>query len=347
MTTPIRVLIVDDSAIVRNIFSRELGKSTDIEIVGTAPDPYVARDKIIKLQPDVVTLDIEMPRMDGLTFLRKLMPSYPLPVIVVSGMTPQGCAISMEALEVGAIDVMEKPQLDSDAALADFTLRLSDKIRAAASVKMERRTRVATQVAQRQVPIAAPRIPAGTVIAIGASTGGTEALKVVLEQMPVTCPPIVIVQHMPAKFTGAFARRLNEQCTIEVCEAEPEMMLKAGRAIIAQGDHHLMLQRVPMGLAVKLKSGPLVCRHRPSVEVLFNSVAKVCPRKAVGVIMTGMGSDGAQGLKTLRDAGSRTIAQNEATCVVYGMPKEAVKLGAAEMVVSLDKIPETVFSFFR
>lgn len=339
----IRVLVVDDSLIVRRILAREIGADPDMDVIGGAEDPYVARDMIIEQKPDVITLDLEMPRMDGLTFLRKLMKSLPIPVIVVSGLTPKGCALSMEALEIGALEVMEKPAFDEPSALRDFSMRLCDKIRAAARARLRRPS---------PTPAATPSVRpgggrgAGHLIAVGASTGGTEAIKQFLMAMPPDAPPIAIVQHMPEHFTNAFARRLNDSCAIEVREAEHGMPLGRGRAVIAHGNLHLLVQRSATGFAVETKDGPLVCRHRPSVEVLFNSVAKAAGSRGVGVILTGMGSDGAQGLKTMRDAGAHTIAQDEASCVVFGMPKEAIRLDAAEAVVSLDKIPQKVFSFF-
>lgn len=340
----VRVLIVDDSAIVRQILTQELSRDPEIEVVGTATDPYVAREKILALKPDVLTLDVEMPRMDGITFLRKLMKSYPLPVIIVSSYTPQGCAIALEALEIGAVDVMQKPELTPGPTLVEFSTQLIDKVKAASQVKF-----------RPSLPLAPPRqtvslsrpISTNRIIAIGASTGGTEAIREILQAMPQDCPGIVIVQHMPENFTRAFAERLNRLCAIEVLEAEDNMDVRPGRAIIAHGGRHLIVRARGdgPGYRVQCKDGPLVCRHRPSVEVLFNSVAKVAGPHAIGVILTGMGSDGAQGLKNMRDAGAHTIAQDEASCVVFGMPKEAIKLGAAEKIVSLDKIAATVFSF--
>lgn len=340
-----RVLIVDDSAIIRKILTRELSRDPEIEVVGSAPDAYVARDKILSLEPDVITLDVEMPRMDGIAFLRKLMASHPMPVIVVSSVMPRSCAASIEALELGAIDVIEKPSTGLQGmGGSEFSQRLSHMIKTAAQVRLPLRP-AAPQ------PRPAPMVPPpplakanGHVLVIGASTGGTEALRQLLEALPGGCPGAVIVQHMPENFTKAFADRLNELCVIEVVEAEPKMALIAGRAIIARGNNHLLLRKSGSRLYVEVTDGPLVCHHRPSVEVLFNSAAKVLGPNAIGIILTGMGRDGAAGLKNMRDAGARTIAQDEASCVVFGMPKEAIHLGAAERIVSLDKIPGTVFS---
>ncbi len=338
-----RVLVVDDSAIVRRILKRELERDDEIEVVGAAPDPYVARDKIVQLDPDVLTLDIEMPRMDGLTFLKKIMAHRPLPVIVVSGVTPKGCELSLQALETGAVEVMEKPAFDEGQAVAEFSTQLCDKVKAAARVKLS----------AKRTPRPAPTkiaVPSGAragidLLAIGASTGGTEALKEVLQRMPADCPGIVIVQHMPVNFTAAFAQRLDQICAIEVVEATGQLPVAPGRAIIARGGQHMVVRKSGTLYSVEVRDGPLVCRHRPSVEVLFNSVAKTAGPRAVGIILTGMGADGAQGLMNMRDAGAHTIAQDELTSVVFGMPKEAIKLGAAEKIVSLDKVAQTAFSF--
>ena len=340
----IKVLVVDDSAIVRKIFNEELSKEADIEVVGTAPDPFIARDKIVKLKPDVVTLDIEMPRMDGLTFLKKLMKYYPLPVIIVSSLTPKGSAMAVEAIEYGAIEVLAKP--GGAYSVGDMCIHLKEKIRAASLVNMKR----------KPLPVSKPQIRANThslkettqkVIAIGASTGGTEALKVILVDMPENSPGIVIVQHMPANFTTAFAERLNQICKIEVKEAEDGDSVINGRALIAPGNFHMLIRRNGAKYYVNVKDGPLVHHQRPAVDVLFNSVAQYVGNNAVGVILTGMGADGAQGLLAMKGAGASTLVQDEASSIVYGMPKEAVKIGAADKTVSLDRMTQEIVNLIN
>ncbi len=350
----IKVLVVDDSPVVRNVLTRELSKDPDIEVIGSAPDAFVARDKIVAMRPDVITLDIEMPKMDGITFLRKLMEWFPIPVIIVSGLTPKGCSLSLEALEIGAVEVIEKPALTNDRALADFSTRLIDQVKAASLVKFKKPAAAAAAAQRPRAPVGAlgtPK-PAGRrlgkntpkIVAIGASTGGTEALKSVLEKMPVDCPPILIVQHMPGTFTKAFAERLNRQTPIEVLEAEDGMEVKPGRAIIGNGNLHLLIRKGAGKWQAETRDGPLVCRHKPSVEVLFNSFAKNVGQNAIGVMLTGMGRDGADAMKNMKDAGARTIAQDEKSCVVFGMPKEAIKTGAVEKIVPLDMVTDSVLS---
>jgi len=338
-----RVLVVDDSVVVREIFVRELSRDPDIEVIATAPDPYVARDKIVQLRPDVVTLDIEMPRMDGLTFLRKLMVHYPLPVIIVSSLTRRGGALAVEALEAGAVEVMCKP--GAAYSVGDMTVELIDKVKAAARVKVGRLPAGAGHVRSGQ---SAPRLAmtqsSNTVLAIGASTGGTEALQTLLTAMPANAPPTVIVQHMPEHFTRSFADRLNQLCATQVKEAENGDRLGPGCVLIAPGNYHMLLRRSGPAYSVQIKSGPLVCRHRPSVDVLFKSVARCAGHHGVGIIMTGMGSDGAQGLLEMKQHGAQTVAQDQASCVVFGMPKEAIGLGAADHVVPLDKMAAKVLS---
>lgn len=347
----IRVLIVDDSLIMRQVLRKSFTSDTEIEVVGSAPDPYIARDMIVALRPDVITLDIEMPRMDGMTFLRKLMKSFPLPVVVVSAHTAKGCALTFEAFDEGAMDVVNKPTLDTEEALNDFTITLCDKIKAAARASVKNAIHHITATSIMSRPSTRIRksdnkvISASSIIAIGASTGGTDAIKTVLIGLPKNSPPVVVVQHMPEGFTSAFARRLNSICELEVLEAENMMECKKGRVIIANGAKHLAIKKRSSGYYVQTKEGPLVCRHRPSVEVLFNSVAQVAGKHAIGIMLTGMGVDGAQGLKNMRANGAKTIAQDEESCVVYGMPGEAVKINAVDSVVSLDKIAQKVFSY--
>jgi two-component system chemotaxis response regulator CheB len=336
----IRVLVVDDSAIVRKIFSEELSRYPDIEIIGTAPDPFVARDKIVKLQPDVITLDIEMPRMDGLTFLKKLMKYYPVPTIVVSSLTPKGGKMTLEALDIGAVDVIAKP--GGSYSVGDMSSQLADKIRAASRVNMSPAARTASLVREKPEQMKALTQTSHKVIAIGASTGGTEALKNVLTKLPPNTPGIVVVQHMPANFTTAFADRLNTLCQIQVKEAQDNDTVVPGTCLIAPGNFHMLLRRSGARYYVEVKTGPMVHHQRPAVDVLFKSTAKYAGANAVGVILTGMGADGAEGLKEMKDAGAGTIAQDEKTCVVFGMPKEAIKLGAADKVLPLDHIANEI-----
>jgi two-component system chemotaxis response regulator CheB len=331
---------VDDSAIVRKIFSEELSKYSDIEVVGVAPDPYVARDKIVALKPDVITLDIEMPRMDGLTFLRKLMKYYPVPTIIVSSLTPKGGKLTLEAMDIGAIDVIGKP--GSSYSVGDMSAQLVEKIRAASRVKVIKREETADAGAADNEPIKALAQTTNKIIAIGASTGGTEALKKVLLKMPPNSPGIVIVQHMPANFTTAFAARLNDICQISVKEAEDNDSVTPGTALVAPGNFHMILRRSGARYYVEVKTGPMVHHQRPAVDVLFKSTAKYAGANAIGVILTGMGSDGAEGLLEMKKMGAGTIAQDEKSCVVFGMPKEAIKLGAADKVVSLEMIPSEI-----
>lgn len=329
----VRVLIVDDSALVRRILVEQLSLDPEIEVVGTAPDPFVARDRIIELKPDVVTLDVEMPRMDGITFLQRLMKHYPLPVIVVSSLTPAGGVMAMEALDAGAVDVMCKP--GSAYSVEDIALDLAEKIKAAAGVTVQRREIVKSN----SRPALALSRTTHKVVAIGASTGGTEALQRVLTVLPANAPGIVVVQHMPEHFTRAFAERLDGLCAIRVKEAENGDTVLPGRALIAPGNQHLILRRSGASYFVEVKFGPRVSRHRPSVNVLFKSVARFAGSNAIGIILTGMGDDGADGMKEMSDQGAVTIAQDEATCVVFGMPKEAIKRGGAKQVAPIDEIP--------
>jgi len=330
-----RVLIVDDSAVVRQVFAQELARDPEIEVVGTAPDPYVARDLIVEQKPDVVTLDVEMPRMDGITFLRKLMRYYPLPVVIVSSLTAAGSRLALEALDAGAVEVMNKPS--SSYTVGDMVTALIDKVKAAAVVDMKRRLARAAGGTE-PTPLRALARTTNQVLAIGASTGGTVAIEHILRRLPPDAPGTVITQHMPELFTKSFAERLDGLCRVRVKEAEEGDSVVPGVALIAPGNSHLLLQRSGARYVANVKFGPLVNRHRPSVEVMFNSVARAAGRNAVGVILTGMGGDGAKGLLAMRQAGAATIAQDEASCVVFGMPKVAIDLGAAEQVLPLDRI---------
>ncbi|MGC8739724.1 MAG: protein-glutamate methylesterase/protein-glutamine glutaminase [Candidatus Hydrogenedens sp.] len=339
VTRPIRVLIVDDSAMVRSILQKELSKDPNIEVIGTAPDPYVARDKIVQLKPDVITLDIEMPRMDGITFLKKLMQYYPLPVIIVSSLTPKGGELAMEALEAGAVEVLCKP--GAAYTVGDMSVELIDKIKASARVRIQKKeiNKISTTSTYPKLSLTKTT---NKVIVIGASTGGTEALAKVLRVLPPNSPGIAIVQHMPEHFTRSFADRLNDLCDIEVKEASNGDSVIPGRALIAPGNYHMLLKRSGANYYVEVKSGPLVSRHRPSVDVLFKSASQYGGKNVVGVIMTGMGKDGAEGMKLLHEQGAKTIAQDESTCIVFGMPKEAIALNAVDYVVPLDKIPQKI-----
>jgi two-component system chemotaxis response regulator CheB len=332
----IRVLVVDDSAVVRKVFSKELSRERGIEVIATAPDPYIARDKIVQLKPDVITLDIEMPRMDGLTFLKKLMQHYPLPVIVVSSLTRKGGVMAMEALASGALEIISKPS--AAYSVGDMSVQLANKIRAVAHVDMTGRQRSVQNPRSRKQAVPALSRTTHKIIAIGASTGGTEAIKTVLLGMPPNAPGIVIVQHMPAQFTTSFAERLDSQCQIRVKEAQHGDSVVNGRALLAPGNYHMLLKRSGARYYVEVKTGPMVHHQRPAVDVLFRSVAKHAGANAVGVILTGMGADGAAGLLEMKNAGARTIAQDEKSCVIFGMSKEAVKCGAVEKVAALNDI---------
>ncbi len=334
----IRTLVVDDSAVVRQILQKMLAADPEIEVVGTAPDPYVARDMIVERRPDVLTLDIEMPRMDGLTFLRKLMFYHPLPVIVLSSLTPRGSQLAADALEAGALEVLAKP--GAAYSVGDMAEELVRKVKAAAAARLVRRV----QGAQPAVMTTLPALARTThrVLAIGASTGGTVALEAILRRMPPDAPGTVVTQHMPQYVTKSFADRLNTLSAMDVREALDGDSVVPGVALIAPGNTHLLLRRSGARYVVQVKEGPLVNRHRPSVDVMFSSVAQTAGRNAIGVILTGMGGDGARGLLEMRDAGATTIAQDEASCVVFGMPKVAIEIGAAEQVLPLDAIAARV-----
>jgi two-component system chemotaxis response regulator CheB len=322
----IKVLVVDDSALIREVLTRMLTRDGDINVVGTATDPIDAREKIKTLNPDVVTLDIEMPNMNGLQFLDKLMRLRPTPVVMVSTLTKKGASETLLALELGAVDFVAKPSAEFAGGIEAFGVNLRDKIRTAA--KSDVRGRTAGRADGVKVPVKTAAAPAGALIAIGASTGGVEAIRAVLSQMPTDCPPIVIAQHMPAGFTSRFAARLDEVCGLTVVEAEDRMPLLAGHAYIARGDYHLRVERSSGQLKARLTQDELESGHRPSVDVLFESVARTVGALAVGAILTGMGRDGARGLKMMRDAGAYTVGQSQASALVYGMPRVAFEEGA-------------------
>ena len=343
----IRVLIVDDSAVVRQTMSSILQSDPDIEVMGTAGDPYIAAKRIQMEVPDVITLDVEMPRMDGITFLRKIMTQHPIPVLIISSLTEEGSQTALKALEYGAVDVIAKPRMDTKEFIEDSRIKLIEAVKTASKAKLfPKRTslRVEPKLSADAVIPKAPTLSmiktTDVVVAVGASTGGTEALRVFLEALPADCPGVVIVQHMPENFTRSFANRLNDLCTINVKEAQNGDAVIPGHALIAPGNKHMLLKRSGAKYYVEVKEGPLVNRHRPSVDVLFRSTARYAGSNAVGIIMTGMGDDGAKGLLEMKEAGAKTAAQNEDTCVVYGMPKEAVKLGAADQVLPLEKLAQ-------
>lgn len=334
----IKVLIVDDSALVREVLSRTLKADPEIEVVGTAPDPFIARDMIVSLTPDVLTLDIEMPKMDGLTFLKKLMEFYPMPIIIVSSLTRQGGQMALEAMDAGAIDVMTKP--GAAYSVGDLAVELTDKIKAAAKIKVVKKVPTAyAKINDKKLSLSETT---NKVIAIGASTGGVQALQEVLTKLPRTTPGIVIVQHMPEHFTKSFANRMNDICHMEVKEAEDGDRVTTGRVLLAPGNHHMTLSRSGAVYIVKITQGPLVSRHRPSVDVLFDSVASYAGKNAIGVILTGMGADGAEGIKKMKENGALTIAQDEKSCIVYGMPKVAFETGAIDHVVPLNQVAKKI-----
>lgn len=348
----IRVLIVDDSALVRQTLSELLSSDPDIEIMGTATDPLMAVNKIKDEIPDVITLDVEMPNMDGITFLQKIMSQHPIPIVICSSLTSDGSATALKALEYGAVEIITKPRLGTKQFLEESRIHLCDVVKAAASVnirkytsrKIEVEPKLSADVIMAKYTSKAMLQTTEKVVVVGASTGGTEALRIFLESFPLDSPGIVIVQHMPENFTTAFAKRLDSICRISVKEAENNDTVIRGRALIAPGNHHLLLKRSGARYYVEIKDGPLVSRHRPSVDVLFRSSARYAGRNAVGVIMTGMGDDGAKGMFELKEAGAYTIAQDEKTCVVYGMPHEAVKLGGVNKVLPLGNIAGAVIN---
>lgn len=352
MGKEIKVQVIDDSAVVRQVLTEILESEPDISVMGGAADPFIAAEQLKKEVPDVITLDIEMPRMDGITFLYKIMTQHPIPVVICSSLAEEGCETTLKALEYGAVDIITKPKIGVGRFLEESRILICDSVRAASMARVKKifKKDLAMKVPQKYSADAVISPPTARamirttekVVVVGASTGGTEALKKFLMAQPMDCPGIVIVQHMPERFTKAFADRLNSLCDIEVKEAEDRDSVLRGRALIAPGNRHTVLKRSGAKYFVSIKDGPLVNRHRPSVDVLFRSAAEFAGKNAIGVIMTGMGDDGARGMKEMKDAGGYNIAQDEATCVVYGMPGEAVKLGAVDKIVPLDRIAGTV-----
>ena len=362
MAEKIKVMIVDDSALVRQVVSQALAQDPGIEVIATASDPIFALEKMKARWPDVLVIDLEMPRMDGLSFLRKVMAERPTPTVVCSSLAEQGAQVTLEALEAGAVAVITKPKSGLKNFLEDASNDIIQAVRAAARANLKALPRGGGALPPVSLPLNRPKytadviLPAGKgaptlartteqIVAIGTSTGGTQALEAVLTRLPATCVGLVIVQHMPEKFTAMFAQRLNSLCAIEVREAQNGDRVLPGRALIAPGGRHMLVKRSGAQYVVEVVDGPLVNRHKPSVDVLFRSVARFAGANAMGIIMTGMGDDGARGLKEMHDAGARTVAQDEASCVVFGMPKEAIKLGAADQILPLDQIPGVIAAY--
>jgi two-component system chemotaxis response regulator CheB len=346
----IKVLIVDDSAVVRQTLADILNSDPQIQVMATAADPFVAAERIKEALPDVITLDVEMPRMDGITFLQKIMSQHPIPVVMCSSLTDKGSETALKALEYGAVEIITKPRLGTKQFLEESRVRICDAVKAASEARLgkipgrphEVQPKLTADVIIEKSTSKAMIQTTEKVIVIGASTGGTEALKVFLESLPADSPGIVIVQHMPEGFTKAFSQRLDGICRISVKEAEDNDTVVRGRALIAPGNHHMLLKRSGARYYVEIKDGPLVSRHRPSVDVLFRSAARYAGKNAVGVIMTGMGDDGAKGMLEMKEAGAINIAQDEATSVVFGMPNEAIKLGGVDHIKPLDAIAREV-----
>jgi two-component system chemotaxis response regulator CheB len=353
MKKSIKVLVIDDSALVRQTLSDIINSDDQLEVMGVAADPFFAAQKIKTDIPDVITLDVEMPRMDGLTFLKTLMAQYPIPVVIISSLTQHGSTLALRALDLGAVEIVAKSEIrNTREHLEDSKIRITDAIKAAYMVPMKRRGLNKTNPEYSKVKKADTTTDSpiyqttDKVIAIGASTGGTEALRYILTRTPATSPGILITQHMPPGFTKSFADHLNDVCEVTVKEAHDGERVMRGHAYIAPGGKHMALYRSGAKYFIKIQDGPLVNRHKPSVEILFNSVAAHAGQNAIGIILTGMGRDGAEGLLNMKDAGARTIAQDEKSCVVFGMPKEAIKLGAADQVMSLEEMPGKVFGIF-
>jgi two-component system, chemotaxis family, protein-glutamate methylesterase/glutaminase len=346
----IKVLIVDDSAVVRQTMVELLSSDPEIEIIGTAADPFIAADRIRHEVPDVITLDVEMPKMDGITFLQKIMSQHPIPVVMCSSLTEQGSETALRALEYGAVEIIQKPRLGTKQFLEESRVHICDVVKAAAQARLRKISDMSRVIAPKLTADVIMEKPSSKamiqttekVVVVGASTGGTEALRVFLEALPADSPGIVIVQHMPAGFTRAFSQRLDGLCRISVKEAADNDTVVRGRALIAPGNYHTLLKRSGARYYVEVKEGPLVSRHRPSVDVLFRSAARYGGKNVVGVIMTGMGDDGAKGMLEMKETGARNIAQDEATSVVFGMPNEAIKLGGVDKVVPLEQIAREV-----
>lgn len=353
MKSKTRVLIIDDSAVVRQVARSQLEVAPDIEVIAAVADPVFAIERLRNEWPDVILLDIEMPRMDGITFLKKVMAERPTPVVICSTLAEKGAKLTLEALSAGAVSVITKPKTSLRQFLEEAGTDLVSAIRGAAMARPRIRPSAAASGPMVSAPMSsnvqrhAVESTTDRVVALGTSTGGTQALEAVLTRLPPDCPGIVVVQHMPEKFTAMFSERLNAICAIEVKEARDGDRVLAGRALIAPGGRHMELVRSGAHYSVSVKDGPLINRHKPSVDVLFNSVARAAQKNALGVIMTGMGDDGARGLVAMREAGAYTVAEDESTCVVFGMPKEAIKRGGACDVMPLDRIPQTIIQFAK
>jgi len=346
----INVMIVDDSAVVRQTLSEVLSNESDISVLATASDPYDAVEKLKHKIPDVIILDIEMPKMDGLTFLKKIMSQHPIPVIICSSKAEEGSQNVFQAMQFGAVDIIQKPKIGTKEFLEESRVMITDAVRAAHLTRVKKISSSVPAVAPKLtadviLPMGSPNVSIETtesVIVVGASTGGTEALRVFLEQLPIDCPGVVIVQHMPEHFTAAFASRLDGICAVNIKEAEDNDTVLRGRVLIAPGNKHLLLKRSGARYYVEIKNGPLVSRHRPSVDVLFRSTARYAGKNAIGIIMTGMGDDGAKGMLEMKQAGAFNFAQDEQSCVVFGMPKEAIKIGAVDKIATLNDLADLV-----
>lgn len=356
--TKIKVMIIDDSAVVRQTLDKIISSDKQLEVIATAQDPFVAARKMAKEVPDVITLDVEMPRMDGITFLKKLMAQHPIPVVICSSLTEKGSETAIKALEYGAVDIIHKPNVGAKQFIEESKIVICDAIKAAAQAKAKKRREAPFEIVKPAKKLSADAVLSKAnskamiqttekVVVVGASTGGTEALKVFLERLPLDAPGIVVVQHMPENFTTAFAQRLDSICNVSVKEAADNDTVVPGRVLIAPGNKHTLLKRSGARYYVQVKDGPLVSRHRPSVDVLFRSASRYGGRNVIGIIMTGMGDDGAKGMLEMKQQGAYTIAQNEASCVVFGMPNEAIKLGGVDTVLALQNIPDEIIKLTK